>query len=310
MDEDLQAVATLLDTAEPTTEVIDDGHQRLQRAMLRRPRPVRRTGRWAMGVGATAVVAAGAVVAVAVTSGPSAPTGGSTTGGPRTSATSTVSGGQNVLLAAATTAEETPDATGTYWHVKLTYGGSGSANETWRSRDGHLWVRSEKTHGRVLELPKKTPVRLAGAAISVPELQSLPQDPTALRAWITNAVEHNAADGSVHTSGGKLGKAQRSELVVDSLTSLVSQLPAPERVRAAAFRVLATRPGVRDLGRVDGGRAISFPVGDHTARLVIDPKTARVRGTNFVVTADGTEVWLSANRAATVTGEWTDTLPH
>ncbi|MEV0839631.1 CU044_5270 family protein [Actinocatenispora sera] len=305
MDEDLQAVATLLDTAEPTTEVIDDGRRRLQRATLRRPRP----GRWAMGVGATAVVAAGAVVAVAVTSGPSAPTGGSTTGGPRTPATSTVSGGQNVLLAAATTAADTPDATGTYWHVKLTYG-SGSADETWRSRDGRLWVRGDKTHGTVVALPMKTPMRLAGTAISVPELRSLPQNPTALRAWITKAVEHNAADGSVRTSGGKLSAAQRSELVVDSLTSLVSQLPAPERVRAAAFRVLATRPGVRDLGRVDGGRAISFPAGDHTARLVIDPKTARVRGTNFVVTADGTEVWLSASRAATVTGEWTDTLPR
>lgn len=310
MDEDLQAVATLLDTPEPTTRVVDEGRHRLQHAMLSSPRRPRRTGRWAVGVGATAVVAAGAVVAVAVASGQSAPGGGPAAGGPGTATTRTVSTGQHVLLAAATTAAGTPDGTGTYWHLKMTFADSGAATETWRSQDGHLWVRGEKTHGAVVALPAATPLRLAGVEISVRQLRSLPQDPTALRAWITDAVDRNAADGSVRTSGGKLSRAQRDELVADSLTSLVSQLPAPERVRAAAFRVLATLPGVRSLGSVAGGRAISFPVGDHTARLVIDPETARVRGTNFVVTADGAELWLPANRAATVTGEWTNTLPR
>ncbi|BCJ32991.1 hypothetical protein Athai_04940 [Actinocatenispora thailandica] len=308
MDEDLQAVTTLLDTPEPTTQVVDEGRHRLQNAALSGPRRVRRTGRWAVGVGATAMVAAGAVVAV--TAGQSTPPGGHSAGGPRAASTSTVSGGQNVLLAAATTAEDTTDGSGRYWHLKMTFSDGGAAGESWRSRDGQLWVRGAKTNGDVREMPGAPPLRLAGVAISEGQLRSLPQDPTALRAWITNAVEKNSADGSVRTSGGKLSKAQRSELVVDSLASLVSQLPAPERVRAAAFRVLATLPGVRDLGPADGGRAISIPVGEHTARLVVDTGTGRVRGTNFVVTTDGGELWLPAGHTATVTGEWTDTLPH
>jgi hypothetical protein len=144
--------------------------------------------------------------------------------------------------------------------------------------------------------------------VSFTQLQKLPTKPDALQAWITDALKHS----DVRTSAGRPDATMQKRLVFDGLVSLVSQLPAPPKVRAAAFRAIASYPNVKSLGAAKGGQGllISLPE-DGQARLVVDPATSQVRNTNFFVTADGAEVLVSrgALRSVTIVTEWTDLPP-
>lgn len=131
-----------------------------------------------------------------------------------------------------------------------------------------------------------------------------------MRAWITDAVEN----ADLRWSGGKLTAEMRQRSVFDGLISLVSQLPAPPKVRAAAFRAIAAYPNVESLGEVEGGQGllISLPDGE-PARLVVDPATGQIRRTNLFVTADGGIMRAGGSGAdagsLTLVAEWTKTLP-
>jgi hypothetical protein len=84
----------------------------------------------------------------------------------------------------------------------------------------------------------------------------------------------------------------------------VSTLPAPPAVRAAAFRAIATYPGVRVLGAVPGGQGLLLP---GEVRLVVDPATGRVNGTSRYVA--GGQYTVAAPDTAKIVAEWTDVLP-
>src|SRR5205823_9188088 len=58
---------------------------------------------------------------------------------------------------------------------------------------------------------------------------------------------------------GPFTAADRERELLLSMVSLVSTLPAPPAVRAAAFRAIAAYPGVQDLGPVPGGRGFRLP---------------------------------------------------
>ncbi|HEX9357569.1 MAG TPA: CU044_5270 family protein [Streptosporangiaceae bacterium] len=297
--DDMEMLGALLAKPGPSSEVVDRGRHQLQETMHG---PVRkRRTRWlatGAGLAAAVVVAPGALVPTATRSRPPA---------------AVQLSGRQILLAAATTAGRTPEGHGAYWYVKTRVADSKDNKsdewETWTRRDGRTWFRGAKTQGRVVKIVKMIrprPFFLAGAELSFEQLQKLPTDPAALKAWIVvNAIEH----------GGKHGdrapdKSREREAVVGSLTALVSELPAPPEVRAAAFRVMASLPGVRSLGAVKGGQGLLISlIGNQQARLVVDPATSRVRDTNFVVTADGAEVWLQRGVTATVIAEWTKVLP-
>ncbi|GIG89290.1 CU044_5270 family protein [Plantactinospora endophytica] len=222
--------------------------------------------------------------------------------------------GRELLLVAATTAEQAPEGTGDYWYLKVHSSGvAGSAPyeyEYWIHRDGRTWFRAAKSEGKVVKLGGTTPWVVGGVEVSLDQLRRLPTEPAALREWITNAVR----DGNVRTSGGPLNAELRERSVFNGLVSLVSQLPAPPRVRAAAFRAIAGYPGVESLGAVDGGQGLRIPLPDGTqARLVVDPATARIRETNFFVTIEGGEAGFSGKGADQasyrLTAEWTERLP-
>ncbi len=296
---DLEMIRTLLAKPGPSRDVVDRGRRQLQEAM-RGPVRRRRIGWLATGLGLTGAAAAAAVV---VTSGATAPT-------PTTNSPPAAQSGQQILLAAARTAERTPEGSGTYWYVKtLLADGEGKSDrwETWTRRDGQTWFRGAKTHGRVvkqLRLSQPGRFRLVVAELSFGQLQTLPTDPAALKAWIVKAIEHGK--GSERVS-----KSHVREAIFDALTSLVSQLPAPPKVRAAAFRAMASLPSVRSLGAVRGGQGLLISLaGNQQARLVVEPATSRVHDTNFFVTSDGAEVWLRTPGSATVIAEWTNRLPR
>jgi hypothetical protein len=178
--------------------------------------------------------------------------------------------------------------------------------ETWNSRDGQTWFRGEKSGGSVTKLNSPNPFVLGGARVSYEQIQALPTEPAALKTSIDQII----SNGDVRTSGGKLTATQQEQAVFESLISLVSQLPAPQKVRAAAFRAIAGYPNVTSLGQVDGGLGLRITLqNSSTAQLVIDPASAQVRRTNFYVSADGALVTAAEGGVFTLTSQWTDTLP-
>ncbi|WP_410587394.1 CU044_5270 family protein [Amycolatopsis sp. lyj-23] len=287
---DLQTVRAALSPVEVPPDVVDRSRHRLQNHVLaprrRRVRPL------ALGAGLAAAGAAAAVV-VATLPGTPAPA-------PQPQAVAPVVTGTQVLLAAATVAEHAPAGTGEYWHVKtatdhLVY-------ENWYTADGRMWFRGEKSGNHVKPLGD-SPLRLAGTTVTFEQLRTLPTDPAALRNWLVDAIAHSGA----RTSAGPYTAEDREQELLLSTVSLVSTLPAPPPVRAAAFRSIAAYPGVRDLGPLPGGRGFLLP-GDY--RLVVDPATARISHTSMFVTADGGIHKVAGPRGAEVSAEWTDSLPQ
>jgi hypothetical protein len=239
-----------------------------------------------------------------------------------------VASGQQILLAAATTVENTPEGTGAYWYVNVVSIGSRNGEswqeETWTGRDGRTWSRSTwqnpaaasatpsafpntAADGKVVEVRPPNPLRLGGAKVTIEQLQALPTDPAALQASISELVR----DSDIRTSAGKLTDAEREQGVFEGLVSLVSQLPAPPKIRGAALRAIAAYPNVTSLGAVDGGQGllVSFYPGEPPARLVIDPTTGQLRRTNVLVMTYGGTM-TSDGGVFAVTAEWTDALPR
>jgi hypothetical protein len=328
---------------EPAERDLPSGrHQRLQEFVMSQihqdlrpaePAP-RRPRRPVVLAGALATVAAASVAVVVGASG-----SGRSGNDAVTPAVSPLSGRQ-VLLAAATTAERKPVGSGAYWYVKtVTAGDKGGRPfqwESWTRHDGQTWFRGEKTGGKVVKEALPTSFMLGGPEVSFERLQKLPTEPDALTASIAHGVQH----GDVRTGAGRPDAAMRKHMVFDGLISLVSSLPAPPKVRAAAFRAIASYPNVENLGPVKGGQGLRFPLSparpttpapspstedqfqfakdqalkaqaergrSDDARLVIDLATSQIRETNFFVTADGAEA-IAPDGATLVTG-WTDVLP-
>ncbi|MCK2214074.1 CU044_5270 family protein [Actinomadura sp. ATCC 31491] len=283
--DDLKAVATLLAKPGPSTGAIDRSRERLQDRMTTRGHARRRRVRLLPAVGTA--VAAAAAVAVLVA-------------GVLTPAAAPASG-RDVLLMAAASAERIPQGTGAYWHITRTWQGPDGpeTQETWTSRDGRHWSRNEPyaTPGAVVADDK--PFRLMGAEIGLDELESLPADPEQLKERLAELPRHDAA----------MTSADRPGALVSPLITLITELPTPARVRAAAFEALAATPGVRNAGPADGGQELLIPLpGSTEIKLVVDPEAARVTRANVLLTAEGGAA-MSASYISVTTG-WTDDLPR
>ena len=289
---DLRTLRAALLPDEPTQDAVDRSRHRLRNRMLTGRR--KRVGPLALGAGLVAAAAAAIVVVVTLPGAPAvAPA--------PPQAVAPVVTGQDVLLAAATVAERAPEGTGKYWHV--TTQAAEHLYENWTTADGHQWARGEKSGGRVVPLARSFPLRLAATDVTFDQIRALPTDPTALRDWIVNALAHSTA----RTSAGPLTAKDREYMLIPSLVSLVSTLPAPPAVRAAAFRAIAAYPGVRGLGPVPGGQGLLL---DDEDRLVVDPATGRVNQTSMFVTADGAIYRVPDGQGAAISAEWTDVLPR
>jgi hypothetical protein len=297
--DDLRTLTTLLAAPDPSPQATERSLRRLQQRMRHAPRS-RRTVRLVAGMGLAAAAAAAAVV-VAGTSVPTAVPNAPPSASVRLTA------GQ-ILLAAAARAELLPEGSGDYWYVRFSTDGV-LGSEDWTARDGRRWARSKKTGGQLMELPPAQ-FRLAGREVGFKQLRELPTDPAALKSWISDTVTRYEA----RIAGSPLDAAEKAQAVMYGLVSLVSELPAPPAVRAAAFRALATYRGVEPLGAVEGGQGLLIPafpaetVHRPRVQLVVDPTTSRVRNTNFFVSADG-GVAFDVRKPVTIEARWTDALP-
>jgi hypothetical protein len=299
---DLQTLHAALAQDEPSQDVVDRSRHRLQNRIVGGPASGKRTRWLVVGTGLTVAAAA---VAVAISVVPGAPADSpqkhASTG------TRTVTG-QEILLAAATGAEREPTTSGTYWHIKVTITGPHRVTEVyeyWTKADGQYWFRGVKTNNKAQQWggPSPNPFSLVGAQLTLDQLRALPTDPEELKAAIAYAIEH----GDSRTSAGPLKDVPEflAQAKFDSLISLVSGLPATPAVRAAAFRAIASYPGVQSLGSVPGGQGLLLPGGQ---RFVVDPRTGRVNGTSTFVAPGGGNYSVS-DGSAKITAEWTDTLP-
>jgi hypothetical protein len=299
---DLDMVRELLATDDPTNDVVDRSRHQLRNRMsgMRRARNRMRTRLLLAGTGVAAVAVA-AVVVFTAASTPPAPSGAN----PPAAGVVT---GQQVLLAAATSAEQAQDGSGKYWHVKIIEStpGPNSTWEYWLDTNGVRWVRGAKSGDKVTRLDargQEKPFALAGFGVTLDQIRALPTDPVALRASLADMVAHSGA----RTSAGLLTPDQQKDATVDSLVCLVSTAPAPPRVRAAALRAISTEPGVRNLGDAPGGQALEIP---NRGRLVVDPSTGRVNGTSIIIVDGGGVLGMADHETARVDAEWTDALPE
>jgi len=135
---------------------------------------------------------------------------------------------------------------------------------------------------------------VAGIWLTFHELQKLPTAPTALTAWIVKSLPDVAA-------------SYRDGVVIDALTSLLANVPAPPNVRAAAFRAIAARPNVKSLGPVAGGQALQIPSLGGSIRLVVDPATSIVHSTGYVVGHGANS--FTKGIVTVLDAEWTNALP-
>jgi hypothetical protein len=316
MDDDLRALGVLLAKPGPSSQTVERGRHQLQQAILRpasRRRAMTgpsRTRRLAAGVGLTAAAAAAAIAALVP-------------GGPLNTAPVRLSARQ-VLLAAATAAAAQPSS-GAYWHVKEVYDfdqppfghprgtwkWTRYTQETWTNRDGAFWVPDSAAGTGVVPLGGPGGFSVASSDLTFNQLQRLPESPAALKAWITHSFEHPAY--------AQMGIPSASVLpgyVLTTLVRLITDMPVPPAVRAAAFRALASMPNVTSLGPADGGQALLItgppppasslpgvklprgpvPAGD--TELIIDPTTAQVRS---ITTSESTETVIAEG--------WTNQMP-
>ncbi|GAB3139393.1 CU044_5270 family protein [Amycolatopsis stemonae] len=276
---DLETLRTALLPDEPAQDVVDRSRHRLQNHVLRGRR--KRVGRLVLGAG---LVAAAAAVAVVVATLPAPPA-------PLPSVASPADARPAVLLAAATVAEHAQVGTGKYWHSTTKVGEQ--TWEYWTTTDGQEWYRDEHTHGKAELMPRPRPIRLNGDDdVTLSRILTLPADPAALRAWLADGLTRH------HLPAGQLETA-----VLQSLIGLVSTVPSPPAVRAAAFRAIAAEPGVRELD----DRSVRLPGG---GRLVVDPATGRVDGSSAFLDENGKPAHTAAGDQYDVRGEWTDDLPE
>ncbi|WP_214325778.1 CU044_5270 family protein [Nonomuraea sediminis] len=271
----------------PSPDVVTRRRRQLRNSMGQRP--FRRKAPWILVPAAVAAVAAGLVIAPG-RFGNAPP--------PMTSA-------RDVLLVAATTAARTHEEPGKYWHVTVTQNGQ-QREEYWYQRDGQLWIKGEglKGEGKLTKLiSKPEPFAIGPLRMTFDELRQLPADENALYTQLRSAV----ADSHLRTSAGPLSDAQEDGAATETLISLISEAPVSPEVRAGAYRALAARPGVQDLGDADGGRRLQVQVTDGTDTIVVDPNTAHVHNTSSWVPLTGGI--MSSDGNVTIDTEWTDDLP-
>ncbi|MFC4065913.1 CU044_5270 family protein [Actinoplanes subglobosus] len=132
--------------------------------------------------------------------------------------------------------------------------------------------------------PEPSTFLIGGGYISAEQVGDLPSEPARLQEWLIDRLR-------VGSPG--LTAAELSKGVFDSIINLLYQAPSTPEVRAAAYRVLADLPGLRDLGTVTdpkgrSGNAVTLVTNDDTpgvrqadtggaqeVRLIFDPKSGQ-----------------------------------
>ncbi|WP_331754093.1 CU044_5270 family protein (plasmid) [Streptomyces sp. NBC_00012] len=150
----------------------------------------------------------------------------------------------------------------------------------------------------------------AGAEIGLAELESLPTDPERLRERLEQIVDeqYNAPQHILQ------------ELLGQTAENLAVELPVSPQLRAAAYRVRALLPGVRDIGEVTDrsgrpGYAVEIrslrPGVEYKRRLIFDKETGLPLSEELYATSarDGHRSGELADYTILTAMRWTDQAP-
>ncbi|MFG1700647.1 hypothetical protein [Nonomuraea sp. NPDC049309] len=208
---------------------------------------------------------------------------------------------------------------GRFWSGSRNLGArpAGPADEkAWR-RDGSPTTWNRSIDGRTVKLsagpapghvvPERNKKRfvLAGQLLTYDEVQRLPADPRRLKAWLNQAARVR-----------KIPEKDLDSWVRNDVRRLMFDLPVPKEVRAGAYRLLRTLPGMRAAGQAEDalgrtGAAVVWTWAEGgssgTERFIVD--TARmVLLSHENIRKDGAR---PADRTTTTLVEagWTDTPP-
>ncbi|MEU4378925.1 CU044_5270 family protein [Micromonospora echinofusca] len=146
--------------------------------------------------------------------------------------------------------------------------------------------------------------------LTLKQVRQLPDEPGALRAWVTERIRTG------RDAGYPAGSAESDSLLFGHLSRLLLDTPAPPKVRAAAFRILADIPGVRSLGVVQdvrgrSGQGVEFRSGPRTERLIVDTSTHRLLASTVVSIPKGAAAPGDKERSTLVlTADWSDAAPQ
>lgn len=142
-------------------------------------------------------------------------------------------------------------------------------------------------------------------SLTFEQIQRLPADPSALKAKLARMLKARKLPVPLdHIIG-----PGRDPQLIESLTSLLARMPTPPKVRAAAFRAIASLPGVTRVGSAPGGQTLLIRGDAGDMRLVVDPATSLVRGWTASPPAKRKSAWLANQSVSIPTAEWTSELP-
>ncbi|MGI5166389.1 CU044_5270 family protein [Spirillospora sp. CA-253888] len=188
----------------------------------------------------------------------------------------------------------------------------------------HLFLQTEPKAGRLIEpraggliknkagrvvrtLPSHT-FSVCDKTMSFKQLQALPTDPAGLKAALTRAMENND-DGPVPADA-------RESFLQGCMVGLLLDVPVRPQTRAAAFRALATMPGVKATGATKDERGrpgVGLNVhagGDGSfTRLVIDPETSLVLSQSVEQTGALAKLKSKSQRLVYLQVGWSDAAP-
>ncbi|SCL54698.1 hypothetical protein GA0070606_2325 [Micromonospora citrea] len=146
--------------------------------------------------------------------------------------------------------------------------------------------------------------------LTLEQVRQLPTEPGALRGWVAERIRTGEDMG--YAPGSALG----DRMLFGFLSRLLLDTPAPPKVRAAAFRVLADIPGVRSLGTVQdergrSGQGVEFRSGSETEWLIVDTATHRLLARKIVSNPKDAPAFGGKESSTLVlTAEWSDAAPR
>ncbi|GAA2987078.1 CU044_5270 family protein [Streptosporangium longisporum] len=175
----------------------------------------------------------------------------------------------------------------------------------------------ERTAERLHGTWKGSAGDLAGDSMTWKEVRAIPGEPGKLRSYLEERIGRLEPAGS-----GMDVEEARAHILLRECVGLISGLPASPEVRASAYRILASLPGIRAEGEMTdplGRRGQTLGYQEETepglftrVQLVVDPSTglllAEVR-TNTTELANGRQAELRLSTSFQAIG-WTDDRPE
>ncbi|MGI5162082.1 hypothetical protein [Microbispora sp. CA-102843] len=177
----------------------------------------------------------------------------------------------------------------------------------------------ERTAERLRGKWKGSAGDMAGDSLTWKEVRAIPSEPDKLRSYLEERITRQL---TVNPGSGTDVEEATAHILLRDCVGIISGLPASPEVRASAYRVLASLPGIRAEGETADplgrrGQALGYqeeiePGLFTKVQLVVDPGTglllAEVR-TNTTTLANGRQAELRVSTSYRAIG-WTDDRPE